>query len=157
MDKIKTLVITICSAVTSFFGALAVPVYLLVLCNVIDYGTGIAASGIRGEKISSYKGMKGIVKKVGMWILVLVGAIMDTLLLTTGQSVGLVLPFRWTVAIIVAIWLTFNELISILENLHDIGVPMPAFLLKLAKYIEAKVEKQGDDLLPEGEEDGECD
>ena len=43
-------------------------------------------------------------------------------------------------ATIVAVWLVVNEIISILENLIDIGVKMPPFLMPIVKYIKKQVE-----------------
>ena len=45
----------------------------MVSCNVIDYITGLMASDRRGKEITSYKGLRGIRKKVCMWLLVVVG------------------------------------------------------------------------------------
>ena len=74
MDKIKLSVIAAISAVMSWMGILAVPVLLLVGCNVVDYLTGLWAAKYRTERINSYKGIRGIIKKVCLWLLVLVGA-----------------------------------------------------------------------------------
>lgn len=153
MDKMKTIVTAVGGVILSWLGALAIPVVLLVLCNVIDYVTGILAAGYRAEKISSYKGFRGIAKKVCMWLLVVVGTVMDTLIATAGESVGIALPFTWAIAIVVAVWLTCNEIISILENISDIGVPMPGFVKRLAEYVAHQVEKQGEDILPADKEE----
>ena len=40
----------------------------------------------------------------------------------------------------VVFWLLANELISILENVADIGVPMPAFLMKAVELVKEKAE-----------------
>ena len=40
----------------------------------------------------------------------------------------------------VAIWLICNEIISILENISDIGVNLPPFLKPLIKNIQEQVE-----------------
>ena len=77
---IKGFIASIMGAMNSVFGILALPIALLVTCNMIDYATGILASKYRGQEISSYKGIKGITKKIGMWLLVVVGAIMDELI-----------------------------------------------------------------------------
>ena len=61
MDKVKALFITVFGAVFSALGILAVPVFLLVGCNLIDYFTGIAAAKYREEPVSSYKGIRGII------------------------------------------------------------------------------------------------
>ncbi|MDO4318326.1 MAG: phage holin family protein [Lachnospiraceae bacterium] len=149
MEKMKAIFTAVGGAILSWLGALAIPIILLVICNVLDYITGIVAAGYRAEKISSYKGFRGIAKKICMWLLVVVGAVMDELIAAAGASVGIVLPFSWAIAIVVAVWLTCNEIISILENISDIGVPMPGFVRRLAEYVASQVEKQGEDILPE--------
>lgn len=144
MNQIKALITTILSALTSLFGTLAIPIILLVVCNVIDYGTGIAASKYRGQKIESYKGLRGIIKKVCMWLLIVVGAVVDELIIYACARVGLNIPFNFAVACVVSIWLICNELISILENIGDIGVPLPPFLAKLVKNIKSQIEEKAD-------------
>ena len=56
MDKVKALVIAAISTLMSWLGILAVPVFLMVGCNIIDYITGIWAAGYRTENVNSYKG-----------------------------------------------------------------------------------------------------
>lgn len=146
----KGLVSTIVGGLTSIFGILAIPILLLVVCNVVDYITGIAASKFRGQEISSYKGIRGITKKVCMWLLIIVGAIIDELILYSATQFGLVIPITFIVAAIVAVWLIVNELISILENLKDIGVPMPEFIIKLTKNLKSQIETKAD-VIPEDE------
>lgn len=140
MEKVKVIVTGIISTLMSWLGMLFVPVFLLVGFNVIDYFTGIIASKYRKETVSSYKGMKGIIKKVCMWLLILVGAMIDTLISYAATTVGLPIKLPYIVATVVAVWLICNEIISVLENLLDIGVEMPAFLMQLAKNIKKQVE-----------------
>lgn len=136
------------TAVSSFFasilGILAVPVCLMVFSNVIDYITGLMACEFRGENISSYKSIRGIMKKICMWLLVVVGAIIDVLLKYASETIGITLPFTFLVACIVAIWIICNEVISILENIKDMEVELPAFLEKMTKNIKTQVEELGE-------------
>ena len=44
IDKIKAVFIAVFTAVNGWLGVLAVPFYFLLLTNVLDYGTGIAAA-----------------------------------------------------------------------------------------------------------------
>lgn len=141
MDKVKAIVITVTSALMSWLGILAIPVFLLVGCNVIDYLTGIFASKYRDEPISSYKGIRGIVKKVCMWLLVLIGAWIDILINYAIHTAGIAITIPFVVATVVAVWLVVNEIISILENMIDIGVDMPPFLMPIVKYIKRKTEE----------------
>lgn len=138
----KVGVTTVISLISSVLGVLWIPVCLLVLCNVIDYITGIMAANNRDEKVSSYKGIKGICKKICMWLLVIVGAILDQLILYSSQTIGIKVPFTFLVACVVAIWLICNELISILENIADIGTPLPPFLIKVIKVIKIQTENK---------------
>lgn len=140
MYKVKVTVITVISALMSWMGILAVPVFLMVGCNVIDYITGLLAVPYRTETVSSYKGIRGIIKKVCQWLLVLVGAWVDILINYAIECAGIEFALPFVVATIVAVWLVVNEIISILENMLDIGVRMPPFLLPIVKYIRKQVE-----------------
>lgn len=141
MDKVKATVIAALSVLMSWLGILAIPVLLLVGCNVIDYITGLMAAKFRQDgKISSYKSVRGITKKVCMWMLVIVGSFMDILIQYAVEVAGLGITIPFVVATIVAVWLVVNEIISILENLADIGVDLPPFLMPVMKYIKKQVE-----------------
>ncbi len=140
MKKVQVMVTAVLSTLMSWLGILAVPVFLLVGCNVADYITGLLAAPYRTEAVSSYKGIRGIIKKVCMWLLVLVGAWMDILINYAVECAGIQVTLPFIVAVIVAVWLTLNEVISILENIIDIGVPLPPFLLPIVKHIKQAVE-----------------
>lgn len=144
MDKVKVTVIAVVSALMSWMGILAVPVLLLVGCNIIDYATGLCAVKYRNDSISSYKSIRGITKKVCMWLLVVVGAFIDVLIQYAVECAGIGLTVPFVVATVVAVWLVVNEIISILENMSDIGVNMPPFLLPLMKYIKKQVEDKAE-------------
>ena len=142
MEKAKVMVIAALSALMSWLGILAVPVFLMVGCNVIDYITGIWAAKYRTENVNSYKGIRGIIKKVCMWLLVVIGAWIDILVNYAIACAGVEISLPFVVATIVAVWLVVNEMISILENMIDIGVRMPPFLLPVVKYIKKQVEEK---------------
>jgi toxin secretion/phage lysis holin len=142
MKEFKALFVTFFSALAGWLGILAIPVLVLVICNVIDYGTGLAAAKYRNERVNSYKGLRGIIKKVCMWLLIAVGAMIDWLIIYAGQTIGITIPVSFLIACIVAVWLIANEIISILENMVDIGVSIPPFLLPLVKNIKKQVEHQ---------------
>ena len=144
MDKanlLKKIVGAISSVLSSMLGILYIPVLLLVTCNIVDYTTGLIAAKYRDDgTISSYKSFRGIFKKISMWMLGVVGVVVDQLLKYTTDTIGLKFPFQFLIACIVAVWLICNELISILENIKDAGVNIPAFLLPLVKNIKSQTE-----------------
>ena len=140
MDKIKTTLIILISAIMDFLGILAIPVFLMVACNIIDYITGLMASKYREEQISSYKGIRGITKKVCMWLLVVVGSFIDVIINYAAQYMGIGFKIPFIVATFVAVWIVANEIISILENMIDIGINLPPFLMPLVRRIKKEIE-----------------
>lgn len=73
---------------------------------------------------------------------VILGAIIDELLLYAATTIGKPVPVTFLIACIVAMWLICNEIISILENIQDMGVNIPAFLQPLVKHIRSQVEER---------------
>lgn len=132
---------------------LAVPVILLVLSMILDYVTGLMAASHRGKTITSYRSVNGIAKKICLLLLVAVGLILDGLIFYVRESFGLAFPWSFVIAAVIAVWLTVNEIISILENVQDIGVNIPSWLLPLVKNLKGKVES----IAPETENKEEKD
>lgn len=143
IDKIKVTFITALTAVHGWLGVLAMPFYLLVLTNILDYITGIYAAVCRGERVSSEVGFRGIAKKICMWLLVIVGVIVDYIIISLSATLNIEIGFNHIVAIAVVFWLLANELISLLENIHDIGVDVP-WLTKIVVLIKEKTEETVD-------------
>ena len=141
INTIKAIVTVVAAFLFVLLGTLYIPVLLMILCNIIDYATGLMAAKNRPDGgISSYRSIKGIKKKVSMWLLVVVGAVMDQLLLYASQTIGVKIPVTFLIACVVAIWIICNEIISILENMVDIGIQIPSFLLPLVKNIKSQTE-----------------
>jgi len=135
------------AAIYGWLEALAVPIILLILSMGLDYATGLMAASHRGNAITSYQSINGIAKKVCNLLLVALGLILDCLIAYVRDTFGLDFQWSFIIAAVIAVWLTVNELISILENVQDIGVNLPSWLLPLVKYIKGKVEN----LSPENE------
>lgn len=150
-NRVQALVTTIMGVLSSLLGVLFVPVLLLVTCNIIDYATGLMAAPFRKDgKISSYKSFRGILKKISMWVLVIVGSLMDQMVTYTASMFGWKNPVNFLVACLVAIWLVCNEIISILENVQDVGLQLPKWMLPLVKHIKS----QADNSIPLDEDGG---
>ena len=114
------------ASIASYFGALAAPLLVLLCVMVVDYVTGMAKAYMASQ-LSSRIGLRGILKKLCYMAMVAVGAALDYLLTGALAQAGIDLHIEMFCGMLVAIWLIVNELISILENLAEIGVPgMPA-------------------------------
>ncbi|MDD3428431.1 MAG: phage holin family protein [Oscillospiraceae bacterium] len=124
---------------TARLGILAVPVYLLAGANVMDYITGLLAAPFRAQVRSSRTGIKGIAKKIAMWLLVAIGIMLDILLAYVAQTLNVGLPVNFALAALVCLWLLANEIISVLENIGDMGVDVP-FLMPLVKWVRTQAE-----------------
>ncbi len=145
-NRLKTVLTAFFSVLSSLFGILALPIILMVICNVVDYITGLLAAPKRQQDLNSYKSIRGIIKKVCMWLLIVVGVIMDELIKYTVAILGITFPFSYLIACIVAIWIICNELLSILENIHDVvgDEGMPWFLVPIIKYIRNQATERVD-------------
>ena len=83
---------------------------------VLDYLTGVMRAFYTG-KLSSKVGAKGIIKKIGYIILVIVVEILDILLKDNGYLRNIVIYM-----------FIANEGISILENWSAMGIKLPAII-----------------------------
>lgn len=140
IKKIQAVIVGIFVAVNGFLGNLAIPVYVLLACNVIDYITALIAAPKRGQEIDSLKGLNGLKKKVLMYLLIAVGWLIDTLVNYAAQTVRPEFKQPYIVAVVVALWLAFNEMLSIIENVADADGPVPPFLKRLIKSLKKKTE-----------------
>ena len=123
-----------------YLGIVAVPIIMLIGAMIIDYATGMMAAWTNSE-LSSKRGVKGIVKKVGYLALVVAAMILDWLISQGLQQINVDITYSVFFAVLVTVWLIINELISTLENLSRMGVPIPNFMKKLIDRLKTTVEK----------------
>ena len=88
----------------------------LLVFIIIDYITGLLRA-IYTKELSSKIGAKGIIKKVGYIFIVILAALLDKLLNSTGNIRNIVIYM-----------FIANEGISILENWTSMGIKIPKIL-----------------------------
>lgn len=141
---LKLTVITALGVIAAYFNVLLIPIVVLVFVMITDYISGMISAKKSGE-LSSRLGIMGIAKKVGYLALVAVGMVVDYLISSALVHVGIEIQINYCFALIITIWLIVNELISILENLGELDVPIPDFLRKSIHKIKDSVDsKTGD-------------
>lgn len=145
MKKIQAILIGVIAGINAWLGNLAIPVYVLLACNIIDYITALIAAPKRGQEIDSLRGFSGLKKKVMMYLLVAVGVLVDILINYAVQRVRPDFQQPCIVGIVVALWLAFNEMLSIIENISDAGGPVPPFLKRIIKSLKKKTEEVAGD------------
>lgn len=132
------------ASIASYFGALAAPLLVLLCVMVVDYITGMVKAYMASQ-LSSRIGLRGILKKLCYMAMVAVGAALDYLLTGALAQAGIDLHIEMFCGLLVAIWLIVNELISILENLAEIGVPGMPILTKLIDRLRNTLESGMDE------------
>lgn len=142
MEKTQIIHITLAGAIgalAAYFNILLVPLIVLTVVMAVDYLTGMFSASREG-KLNSRTGVIGLIKKVGYLALVGVGMVVDYLMTSALAQIGVNSGMPNLFGLMVIIWLIINELISILENLGEIGVPMPEFLVRTVKSIKGRVD-----------------
>ena len=121
--------------VTFLFGAWSDALTALGMFMLIDYISGVMAAYMRPKaKLSSKRGLRGLVKKLALAMLVVFAHYLD---IAVGQHVFM------TLAVYV---LLGNEGLSIVENLSYCGAPIPAGIKdKLEQLAHEKSERGGSD------------
>lgn len=136
----QTFVSAVITGLLHYLGIVAVPIIILIVAMIIDYVTGMLSAWLNSE-LSSKKGIKGIVKKISYLALVAVAMIVDWLICCGLQQINVDIKYTVFFAVLVAVWLIINELISVLENLAKMGVPIPNFLKKLIDRLKNTVDE----------------
>ena len=139
----QTFISAVITGLLYYLGIVAVPIIILIVAMIIDYTTGMLSAWLNAE-LSSKKGIKGIVKKVSYLALVAVAMIVDWLIFQGLQQINVDLHYSVFFAVLVTVWLIINELISVLENLSRMGVPIPNFLKKIIDRLKNTVDEKGD-------------
>lgn len=103
---------------------------ILLAFVIIDYVTGVIAAGCQG-KLSSTIGFKGIGKKLAIFALVAVAHLVDTAMGNANLIRDAAIFFYLA-----------NELLSIIENVGVIGVPIPEVLKKAVDILKGKSDPQ---------------
>lgn len=137
-------------------GALLPVLLVLLAVMVLDYITGMVKAGISGT-LNSTRGWQGLLKKLMYAVTVAIAMVADYLLYIGGSQIGIDMHESAYFGTLVSIWLIINECISILENLSEIGVPMPGFLGRILQRVQNKVDETGNDMAESGNSESEDD
>lgn len=100
------------------------------LLNVLDWLTGWYNARKKKQE-SSYRGVQGIAKKTGYWVIILVAFLIPALFINFCQDLlGINLGFLVLLGWFTLATLLINEIRSILENLVECGYEVPDFLIR---------------------------
>lgn len=125
MDKIISVIAANVATVFIYlFGGVDVALQCLLIAIVIDYISGLIKA-YNTKSLSSSIGFKGILKKVGILLIVMLAVLVDRVTLNNGGIRSLVIYY-----------FVANEGLSVLENLAVAGLPIPKKLKDALKVIK---------------------
>ena len=130
LTTIKAIAALIGGGIGVFLGGVDGLVYALLALVSVDYLSGVTVA-VLNRKLSSAVGMRGIAKKVFIFLLVGIANIVDTNILPSGMS-----PIRDAVIL----FYIANEGISLSENLGKLGMPLPQQFKKVLEQLKEKEE-----------------
>ena len=123
-EIICALLSTLGTAFIYLLGGCDVALYCLITAILLDYVSGLIKAYYT-KTLSSKIGIKGIFKKIGILVLVMVSVIVDRVTGNTGA-----------VRTLIIYYFVANEGLSIVENLAVTNIPIPNFLKKALKNLK---------------------
>ena len=119
----------ISTALIYLLGGFDVALNCLLIAIVLDYVSGLIKA-YNTKTLSSRIGLRGLLKKLGILILVMVAVVVDRV---TGNS--------GAIRTVIIYYFVANEGLSIIENLGAVGIPIPKFLKKALKALKKENDK----------------
>ena len=116
----------------------------LLLLNVGDWLTGWMKSRLAGKE-NSVAGWRGVLKKLGYWLMVMVAFGASAVFIEIGKVIGINLGITTLLGWFVLASLIINEIRSILENFVEAGYNVPAILVNGLKVADKVVNQENDD------------
>jgi toxin secretion/phage lysis holin len=113
------------------------------LLNLADWITGWMKSKIL-NKTSSKTGWKGVLKKLGYWVMILVAFGSSAIFMEIGKTIGIDLGVTILLGWFVLASLLVNEIRSIIENFVEAGFNVPIVLIKGLEVADKVVNKEQD-------------
>lgn len=120
----SSIIAVVCTTLVYLLGGLDVALSCLLIAIVLDYVSGLIKAFVT-KNLSSKIGIKGIIKKVSVLLIVMLAVLVDRVTGETGAIRTLVIYY-----------FVANEGLSIIENLGQAGVPIPQSIKKALKVMK---------------------
>ena len=146
VDRYNAIVGAVAAVLTAILGTYWYLFAGYLVLNILASLTGWHRAVVLHQS-SSDKGIKGIIKKTGYWVIICVAFMIPSLLIGLGRDlINTDLSFLTLLGWLTLAMLIVNEARSILENLVETGYNVPDFLVKglevTAKMIGQKAMKE---------------
>lgn len=128
-DKINVIYGAVATVGVAIFGKYWFLFAGFLILNMIDYATGYCKAKFYEKNESSAIGAKGIVKKVWYWVVIGLAFFISYCFIYMGELIGIELSFMQLFGWFTLATYLVNEIRSILENLVQMNVRVPGFLI----------------------------
>ena len=144
LDTYNTAVGAVIAVLSYIFGEHWMLFALFLAFNAVDWITGWAKSRM-AHKESSSAGWKGVLKKLGYWLMIAVAFGASAVFVEIGSTLGINLEVTGWLGWFVLASLIVNELRSILENFVEMGFDVPRILVKGLEVADKAINQSQDD------------
>ena len=141
MDTYNAITGAIIAFLSFIFGEHWILFAIFLLFNVVDFITGWMKSRLN-KKENSVKGLQGVLKKLGYWIMIMISFSASVLFIEIGNTLGIDLGITTLLGWFVLASLAINELRSIVENLVEAGYNIPNVLTKGLEVADKMINKE---------------
>ena len=143
-DKVNMIYGVIATIGVTLFGKYWFLFVGFMVLNVVDYATGYCKAKFYKKNESSAIGAKGILKKVWYWLVIGMAFFISINFVYMGELIGINLSFVQFFGWFTLATYLINEIRSILENLVEMNVKVPKFLVAgldvTQKLLDARTE-----------------
>lgn len=141
MDSYNAVVGAIVTFLSFIFGKHWYLFAAFLLLNVIDWITGWMKSRINNRS-NSTAGWKGVLKKIGYWLMILVSFVASAVFIEIGVTLGIDLGITTLLGYFVLASLLVNEMRSIVENFVEAGYNVPKILTNGLEVADKIINKE---------------
>lgn len=142
IDKYNMIVGAVVAILSYILGEHWVLFVAFLALNVADWLTGWMKSRLAGKE-NSTAGWKGVLKKLGYWLMIMVAFGASAVFIEIGKVIEIDLGITTLLGWFVLASLIINEIRSILENFVEAGYNVPTILVNGLKVAD-KVVNQND-------------
>ena len=143
IDTYNAIVGGIVAVLSYIFGEHWILFALFLAFNLADWITGWMKSRI-AHKENSKTGWKGVLKKLGYWIMIAVAFGASAVFVEIGKTIGVDLGITTLLGWFVLASLLVNEIRSICENFVEAGYNVPQILIRGLEVADKAINKEAD-------------
>lgn len=144
IDGYNVIVGTVVAVLSYILGEHWILFVAFLLLNFADWITGWMKSRIAGKE-NSTAGWKGVLKKLGYWLMIMVAFGASAVFIEIGNTIGIDLGITTLLGWFVLASLLINEIRSIVENFVEAGFNVPRILITGLEVADKIVNKEDAD------------